>query len=248
MNEVARGVAPLDAKELFARVEQHIADYDSGGADRGEEDVRAAEQLSVGGKVKEIWATARRQRLAARIVKRLMPEGEEAGPPTAQAEAQQEPANGPVFKSPAIQPSIAAAEKSPSAQDWELSLKEEREEREAREAACRGLATKVATKPSVSAASPDGAPSKTTDDVGRELKTTPSAQPEKTELVVAQRGRLAFQHAKNPAGIPASLENAQIAIDALNLDCRYDVFHDRIIVKGHDSKIRGDALENLDRA
>jgi hypothetical protein len=43
---------------------------------------------------------------------------------------------------------------------------------------------------------------------------------------------VAFQHSKNPADIPASLENAQIAFKQLRLDCRYDLFHDKIIVDG----------------
>jgi virulence-associated protein E len=55
-----------------------------------------------------------------------------------------------------------------------------------------------------------------------------------------------FQHTKNPAGIPASLENAVTAIDMLGAECRYDVFHDRIIVKGHECGVRGDAHENLE--
>ena len=57
---------------------------------------------------------------------------------------------------------------------------------------------------------------------------------------------LAFQHSKSPTGIPASLENAATAINKLDIDCRYDVFHDRIIVKGHECGINGDALENLE--
>jgi Virulence-associated protein E len=57
---------------------------------------------------------------------------------------------------------------------------------------------------------------------------------------------LGFQHSKSPAGIPASLENAIIAIDMLGAECRYDVFHDRILVKGHECGVRGDAHENLE--
>ena len=58
-------------------------------------------------------------------------------------------------------------------------------------------------------------------------------------------GLLGFQHSKSP--IIQSLENALMALDLLNLDCRYDLFHDKIIVKGYDSgQRRGDALEDLD--
>jgi predicted P-loop ATPase len=42
------------------------------------------------------------------------------------------------------------------------------------------------------------------------------------------------------------LENAITAINKLDTDCRYDVFHDRIIVKGHECGVNGDALENLE--
>ena len=57
---------------------------------------------------------------------------------------------------------------------------------------------------------------------------------------------LGFQHSRSPTGIPASLENAMMAINALEIDCRYDVFHDRIIVKGHECGLNGDVLENLE--
>jgi predicted P-loop ATPase len=57
---------------------------------------------------------------------------------------------------------------------------------------------------------------------------------------------LAFQHSKNPAGIPASLENAITALEMLRLDCRYDVFHDKIIVRGCEAVMGGDALDNLE--
>jgi hypothetical protein len=65
-------------------------------------------------------------------------------------------------------------------------------------------------------------------------------------LVQPKKAPLGFQHSKNPTGIPASLENAMIAIDTLGAECRYDVFHDRIIVKGHECGVRGDAHENLE--
>jgi predicted P-loop ATPase len=57
---------------------------------------------------------------------------------------------------------------------------------------------------------------------------------------------LGFQHSRTPAGIPASLENAIVALNTLGLDCRYDIFHDRIIVKGKEYVSSGDVLENLE--
>lgn len=67
-----------------------------------------------------------------------------------------------------------------------------------------------------------------------------------TGLVVTRQTPLAFQHTQNPSGLVASLENAIVALNVLALDCRYDEFHDRIIVKGHESAIRGDVYENLE--
>ena len=57
---------------------------------------------------------------------------------------------------------------------------------------------------------------------------------------------LAFQHSKSPAGIPASLENALVAIDKLNIDCKYDIFHDRVVVSEHQIGLRGDVLNNIE--
>ena len=78
-----------------------------------------------------------------------------------------------------------------------------------------------------------------------ELVTKPEpvrAEPVKDLVPTGHR----FQHSKSPAGIPASLENAMLAINGLNIDCRYDIFHDRIIVKGHECGVNGDVLENLE--
>ena len=50
----------------------------------------------------------------------------------------------------------------------------------------------------------------------------------------------AFQHSKTPTGIPASLENAIMAVAMLRLECRYDLFHDRNIVCKHDCGLKGD--------
>jgi len=39
-----------------------------------------------------------------------------------------------------------------------------------------------------------------------------------------------FQHSKSPNGIATSFENALVSIKMLRIECRYDVFHDRIHV------------------
>ena len=80
------------------------------------------------------------------------------------------------------------------------------------------------------------------------LEQTKPEPDEKSEVVEAKvkPAPLGFQHSKNPAGIPAILENAITAVNKLGIECRYDVFHDRIIVKGHECGVRGDAHENLE--
>jgi hypothetical protein len=55
-----------------------------------------------------------------------------------------------------------------------------------------------------------------------------------------------FLYTRTPSGIVPSFENALIAVKAMKLDCRLDVFHDRVIVKGYESTASGDAAENLD--
>ena len=55
-----------------------------------------------------------------------------------------------------------------------------------------------------------------------------------------------FQYSRTPRGIPASLGNAMIAVKAMRLECRYDEFHDKVIVKGYENVANGDVLENLD--
>jgi hypothetical protein len=77
----------------------------------------------------------------------------------------------------------------------------------------------------------------------------PQPQPQTQSKSLALRSPQApvvFQHSRTPAGIPQSLENAIIAIENLGIDCKYDIFHDRIVVKEHQIGLRGDALNNLD--
>jgi predicted P-loop ATPase len=55
-----------------------------------------------------------------------------------------------------------------------------------------------------------------------------------------------FQQSKSPTGIPPSYENAIVALKAMELDCRYDVFHNKVIVQGYESYTNGDVTEDLD--
>ena len=55
-----------------------------------------------------------------------------------------------------------------------------------------------------------------------------------------------FQHTTKPNGLPSSMFNARHAIDQLGIECSYDEFHDRLIIKGQSCAVGGDTLENLD--
>ena len=46
-----------------------------------------------------------------------------------------------------------------------------------------------------------------------------------------------FSNKKNPSGRASSFDNAITAIDQLVIVCRYDVFHDRMLVSGHPLQI-----------
>jgi hypothetical protein len=67
----------------------------------------------------------------------------------------------------------------------------------------------------------------------------------KGELVQAGRS-LVFQHTKSPSGIAPSLENAMTAIRMFRVNCRYDVFHDKMIIEGIECRVGAGALANLD--
>jgi hypothetical protein len=54
-----------------------------------------------------------------------------------------------------------------------------------------------------------------------------------------------FQQSRSPTG-PPSYENAIVALKAMELDCRYDVFHNKVIVQGYESCTNGDVTEDLD--
>lgn len=65
-------------------------------------------------------------------------------------------------------------------------------------------------------------------------------------LTTKKSGSLEFHKKKSPNGIATSYMNAKIGIEKLGADCRYDIFHDRLIVAGFECSGSGDATENLD--
>ena len=59
----------------------------------------------------------------------------------------------------------------------------------------------------------------------------PLVEPKEPKTEVAkfvEGGPQHFQHSKSPTGIATSFENALVAIKLLKVECRYDVFHDKI--------------------
>jgi predicted P-loop ATPase len=77
------------------------------------------------------------------------------------------------------------------------------------------------------------------DEVGKILKLpTREREAKLQELLDARRngngGLPDFNRLKNPSGWASSMDNALKAVDGLKIECRYDEFHDRIIVHGHE--------------
>jgi hypothetical protein len=93
----------------------------------------------------------------------------------------------------------------------------------------------------VEAQKPKPEPEPKPEEEEKKAEVQESGSESKAIATAAKVAPLGFQHSKSPAGIPASFENAIRALDRLGAECRYDVFHDRIIVKGHECGVRGDA-------
>ena len=55
-----------------------------------------------------------------------------------------------------------------------------------------------------------------------------------------------YEHRKNPSGTPPSLQNTLTAIDKLGIRCRYDIFHDKLLVEGRELKINvGESIDDI---
>jgi hypothetical protein len=63
------------------------------------------------------------------------------------------------------------------------------------------------------------------------------------KLRIGVGGVVAFDHSKNPSGIAASLANGKLALKQLGLECRYDEFHNKIIVNGFPMPTGGETAE-----
>jgi hypothetical protein len=55
-----------------------------------------------------------------------------------------------------------------------------------------------------------------------------------------------YENRKNPSGTPVTLQNTTVAIYKLGIQCRYDVFHDKLIVEGRELKISvGESIDDI---
>jgi hypothetical protein len=55
-----------------------------------------------------------------------------------------------------------------------------------------------------------------------------------------------YEHRKNPSGTAVTLRNTILAIDKLGIECRYDIFHDKLTVQGHELKINvGESIDDI---
>jgi hypothetical protein len=77
-------------------------------------------------------------------------------------------------------------------------------------------------------------------------KTVATAEAPGFVGVKSERTHEAFSLLDSPSGIPTTYINARIGVAKLGANCRYDTFHDRLIVAGYECSGSGDAAENLD--
>jgi Virulence-associated protein E-like domain len=235
------------SSEAIGIIGDHIAQYLEGGPDRGIEDVELGLRAGLNVElVQERWSVARQKR-----AKKAEAEASFFG---LEAQPRVEKAKEASVEEPRIEPQASVEEPKVEAKARPITEEPKSEvltvgdllrlppgkrnlvelvkEKERRKA---GVTLKI-----VEQRKPEP----------EEPRIEPAAEPkiEKTlrSLIQKPASPLGFQHSKNPTGIPASLENAITAIDTLGAECRYDVFHDRIIVKGHGCGIRGDAHGNLE--
>jgi predicted P-loop ATPase len=219
MNETAK---VLGVKEVIELIGSHIDAYQKGGPDRKEEDIELARSvgLKVGG-IAARWDDAYDERYEARLAG-VTDVGKEPTRPSASTAV-------------SFRRSFATAHER-LAKKEELFISPEIQP-------MRAEPQKLATE----AAQPEPELSKLILSLGAQqreevFKSLSGGQ----RALMTTTQSLAFQHSKSPAGIPASLENAITAINKLDIDCKYDIFHDRIVVKGHECGVNGDVLENLE--
>jgi hypothetical protein len=67
------------------------------------------------------------------------------------------------------------------------------------------------------------------------------------QLQLARPGAVGlFQYTRNPSGIAPTFGNAIAAIQSFGVSCRYDVFHDKLIIEGIEVRAGGDGYASLD--
>jgi putative DNA primase/helicase len=81
--------------------------------------------------------------------------------------------------------------------------------------------------------------------VSGQTDVAPAATEATVPAPIKMSGR-PYEHRKNPSGTPATLQNTILAIHKLGIECRYDIFHDKLTVEGHELKINvGESIDDI---
>jgi hypothetical protein len=216
--------------EAIKVIGEHVADYLQGGPDLEAEDIELGRRAGVTDlEVIELrWKVARkkvRDREAAKL-KVVEEEAHAASLKKPEVHAEVEPT--PRIEPSKVEPKRGVEWQRGSGGKWFYRIG-------------RGVwRISLGPPPKLIEAKPIEHEEKTADDVISELIEEVKSQPGVRMTAGLKTTSKAFQHSKNPVGIPASLENAMMAVAMLRLECRYDLFHDRVIVHNHDCGLKGD--------
>lgn len=216
---MTEAVKSLSAEEALQQIHSHVTAYLSGGPDLEADDIALAQQMGLDLQaVMGRWAEAREYLL---------------------------------FIYPPVQPKVEApklVEPQKLSEPEGAKVADEGWGRGKRRG-WGGEEDEIGPSASITVADEDEAPTQPKEATQEPISLTKREELFKAVIadkVLTTTQPVAFQHSKSPAGIPASLENAITAITKLDIDCRYDVFHDRIMVKGHECGVNCDVLENLE--
>jgi Virulence-associated protein E-like domain len=205
------------SSEVIRIIGDHIADYLNGGPDRGTEDVEFGRRAGLNVElVQERWSVARQQVEAKKAAKAIEAEPEPEEKKAVEEKTGEVVTLGDLLRLPPGKRTLAELVKRKA----ELKVVEQR-------------------KPK-----PEPEPEE-------EPKAKPQERRTVADIVAGMKAKpevsvLGFQHTKTPTGIPASLENAIVAVTMFSFKCRYDLFHDKMTIEKHECGIERDQeLDNV---
>ena len=69
---------------------------------------------------------------------------------------------------------------------------------------------------------------------------------EGTDPAPIKMPRAPYEQRKNPSGTPGTFKNTIVALDRLGIQCRHDIFHDKLTVEGHELEINvGESIDDI---